>query len=219
MSRERVTLGELNPKTTVVVATSNAHKVQEIEEILTAQALHLTKKLQFIPIGDIDLVNYTEPEETGETFLENARIKARAAFAATGFMCIADDSGFCVDALDGAPGVYSARYAGVHGDDVANRRKVLAQMEGVNERSARFVCAAVLISRENHVFAFEETCEGVVVEQERGLHGFGYDPIFSPFAASEHTMAELSAAQKNEISHRGKAFKALAQKMEELVSN
>ena len=196
------------PENTVVVATGNAHKVVEIEAILS-EVLPGTRFVTLKSLGD-----FPDPEETGATFEENAFIKAQAAHDATGLPAVADDSGLEVDALGGAPGVYSARYAGVHGDDVANNAKLLRELEGVPaaERTARFtscvafVDAGVRESGLGHV-------EGRVGFEGRGEHGFGYDPLFLPAETPGRTMAELTPEEKNAISHRYHALVDLASKL------
>ncbi len=185
----------------LVLATHNAHKVVELRQILG-------------PLLDgIDLVGYDGPEpvEDGETFQENALIKARAAFAHTGLPTIADDSGICLAALDGAPGIHSARYSGtrIDADNVAHLLTELAAI-GANaeaERSAEFCCAAAFVAE-----GFEHVELGVwpgtVLPAAVGTHGFGYDPVFRP-EGYEVASAELTADQKNAISHRHRAFTAL----------
>ena len=210
-----MTLEKIDPKTldaahTVVVATGNAHKLVEIEEIL-GTALPGTRFVAIGQLGDFD-----DPEETGTTFAENATIKAEAAVAETGFAAVADDSGLMVDALDGEPGVYSARYAGVHGDDAANNAKLLAKLEGVedDERTARFVSAIAFIEPNGLVTMGEGTCEGMIGREGRGSHGFGYDPLFLPADTPGKTMAELEPEEKNAISHRFHALQDLCAKLD-----
>ena len=155
-------------------------------------------------------------EVLGEaTFLENAIIKAQAAVEETGLMAIADDSGLVVDALDGEPGVYSARYAGVHGDDAANNAKLLVNLEGVadEDRTARFMSVVALIDTDGLVTYGEGACEGVIAHEGRGDHGFGYDPLFLPVDTPGKTMAELTADEKNAISHRFHALEHLSAKL------
>lgn len=206
MALERIDRAELDPAHTVVVATGNMHKLVEIEEIL-GRALPDTR---FVALGQLG--DFEDPEETGTTFAENALIKAHAAVAETGFAAVADDSGLVVDALDGAPGVYSARYAGVHGDDAANNAKLLRELERVGAaapevRTARFVSVVALVYADGTELVGEGACEGHVGFTGRGEHGFGYDPLFLPADTPGRTMAELEPAEKNAISHR---FHALA---------
>ena len=194
-----------NASEIVAVATGNAHKLVEIETILGA-ALPGVRFASWKEFGDFE-----DPEETGTTFAENALIKARASVAATGYASVADDSGLVVDALDGAPGVYSARYAGVHGDDAANNEKLLANLDGVEEtrRTARFVSVVALVYPDGRELVGEGTCEGMIGFAGRGGHGFGYDPLFLPSDTPGKTMAELMPEEKNAISHRFHALESL----------
>jgi XTP/dITP diphosphohydrolase len=189
----------------VVLATRNTHKVPEIQRILASAgvAVDLVAVSSFPGVEDV--------EETGLTFEENALLKARAVAAATGLPALADDSGLSVSALGGMPGVFSARWAGVHGDDGANLRLVLAQLSSVPDesRQAAFVCVAALALPDGSSWTFEGRCDGVVVRAPRGENGFGYDPIFVA-SGSTRTTAELSPAEKDAISHRGQAFRGIA---------
>lgn len=205
MALDHIDIAELDPAHTVVVATGNAHKLIEIEEIL-GRALPGTR---FVALGQLG--DFEDPEETGSTFAENAIIKAEAAVAETGLVSVADDSGLVVDALDGEPGVYSARYAGVHGDDAANNAKLLANMCDVPdaERTARFMSVVALIEPSGVVRLGKGVCEGVVGHEGRGDHGFGYDPLFLPDDTPGKTMAELLPEEKNAISHRFHALQDL----------
>ena len=209
MALEPINIEELDPARTIVVATGNMHKLVEIEAILS----RVLTDVRFVALGQLG--DFDDPEETGTTFLENALIKAEAAVEQTGFPAIADDSGLVVDALDGEPGVYSARYAGVHGDDAANNAKLLTNMEGVADadRTARFVSVVALIDADGLVTYGEGTCEGTVGYEERGEFGFGYDPLFLPDDTPGKTMAELTPDEKNAISHRFHALQALAAKL------
>lgn len=190
---------------TVVVATGNAHKVVEIEAILSS-SMPGTRFVSIKELGD-----FPDPEETGDTFEENAFIKAQAAHEATGLPAVADDSGLVVDALGGAPGVYSARYAGVHGDDAANNAKLLSELRDVpaSERTARFTSCVAYVDSRARLCGIGH-CEGRVGFEERGGHGFGYDPLFLPDDTPGKTMAELEPQEKNAISHRFHALQALA---------
>ncbi|MBM6755597.1 RdgB/HAM1 family non-canonical purine NTP pyrophosphatase [Collinsella tanakaei] len=209
MALEKIDIDELDPARTVVVATGNMHKLVEIETILSG----VLPDVRFVALGQLG--DFDDPEETGTTFLENALIKAEAAVEQTGLPAIADDSGLVVDALDGEPGVYSARYAGVHGDDGANNAKLLANMVDVpeKERTARFVSVVALIDTDGLVTYGEGTCEGLVGFEGRGTNGFGYDPLFLPDDTPGKTMAELTPEEKNAISHRFHALQALAAKL------
>lgn len=209
MALEKIDPTTLDAEHTVVVATGNAHKLVEIEEILGA-ALPGTRFVAIGQLGDFD-----DPEETGTTFAQNAIIKAEAAVAETGFAAVADDSGLMVDALDGEPGVYSARYAGAHGDDAANNEKLLAKLEGVEDarRTARFASAIAFIEPSGLVTMGEGFCEGMIGREGRGDHGFGYDPLFLPNDTPGKTMAELEPQEKNAISHRFHALQDLCAKL------
>lgn len=195
----------------VVLATRNAGKVYEFRDL--AQGLGLT----FQSVDEFP--DAIDPEETGATFEENAIIKARAAAEATGLWALADDSGLCVDALGGEPGVRSARW--VPGSDEARWRKILEKMEHVpdEERQARFVCALALVSPVGQTHVEFGRCEGRITREPRGVHGFGYDPIFQ--VTESHpllTMAELSTAGKRAVSHRGRAFEAIRPHLARLVA-
>ena len=209
MALEKVDASQLDPRRTVVVATGNAHKLTEIEAILS-KAL---PDVRFVALGQLG--DFPDPEETGTTFLENALIKAEAAVEETGFSAIADDSGLVVDALDGEPGVYSARYAGVHGDDAANNAKLLANLADVpdSERTARFMSVVALIDASGAVLTGTGSCEGAIGREGRGEHGFGYDPLFLPDATPGRTMAELDPEEKNAISHRFHALQDLSRQI------
>jgi XTP/dITP diphosphohydrolase len=187
----------------LVLATHNAHKVDELRRILGSQ------------LDGIDLVGYDGPEpvEDGDTFEANALIKARAASEFTGLAALADDSGICVDALGGAPGIYSARYAGTR-DDTDNYRLLLANLGDNPNRAASFMCAAALVvpagvGADTGAEPFEHAELGVwpgaIARQASGVGGFGYDPIFVPDGLTV-TSAELTADEKNAISHRSRAF-------------
>lgn len=192
----------------VVVASNNAHKIEEIKTILGAVMPHA----EFKAMGEVG--GLPEPEETGSTFEENAFIKAETIHTATGLPTVADDSGLMVDALGGAPGVYSARYAGVHGDDDANNAKLLRELEDVGEadRAARFVSCVAFVSDDVRTCGIG-FCEGRIGFEARGEHGFGYDPLFLPDDTPGKTMAELLPEEKNAISHRRHAIEALADEL------
>lgn len=180
------------------VATKNQHKMIEFERMLLPLGIEL--------VGEKDLKKpLTDVEETGNTFEENALLKAKAACLETGMVSFADDSGLCVDALGGAPGVYSARYSGVHGDDEANNRKLLAELEGVpyEKRTARYVAAIACVFPDGKEFVVRGTCEGHIDFEEHGKNGFGYDPLF---ITEIGCFGEVSAEEKDAISHRGNAL-------------
>ena len=191
---------------TLVLATRNQGKIREFRRILDAisnGAINL--------VGLEEFAHTTEVEETGTTFKENALLKARSICAETGLPAIADDSGLCVDALDGAPGIYSARYAGVHGDDQGNNAKLLRELANVPEdkRSAHFTCAAALVLPDGREHVTEEIFEGSILFAPIGDQGFGYDPLFRPEGLSISS-AQMSADEKDLISHRGKSLRAIA---------
>lgn len=190
----------------LVLATHNAHKIAELRAILVPA---LPGLLPEQVVGARDL-GAPEPVEDGLTFVENALLKARALAAATGLPAVADDSGLSVDVLGGAPGIFSARWSGRHGDDAANLALLLAQLSDIRDphRGARFVCAAALVTPDG--FEHVETGElvGTLATEPRGTHGFGYDPVLVP-AGERRTCAELTSDEKHAISHRGQAFRAL----------
>lgn len=199
----------LDPERTVVVATGNPHKVTEIEAILSKSL----PDVRFVALGELG--DFPDPVEDGANFFENALIKARAAVAETGLpMAIADDSGLCVDALDGAPGIFSARWAGEHGNDDANNDKLERLMADVPDerRGTRFHSTVVLV-RGDEVLRGDGDCEGTIGHERRGDHGFGYDPLFLPADTPGKTMAELTPAEKNAVSHRFHALEDLARKL------
>ena len=187
----------------VVVGTKNAHKVEELQRILGA----------VIPGLVLEPSPEDSPVEDGDSFQANALIKARSAFQATGRPAIADDSGLEVEALDGRPGIFSARYASTGRDD-DNTAKVLEEMVGEDNRAASFVCAAALVHDGGEV-VLERRWEGSLATAPVGTGGFGYDPIFIP-RGLQVSAAELSAATKDELSHRGMAFRALAPSLKAL---
>lgn len=189
---------------TVIIATNNAHKVEEIETALNFEGW------EFKSLKDAGIES--SPEETGTTFEENARIKARAAHELTGAAVLADDSGLVVDALDGAPGVYSSRYAGEDGNDEANNAKLLQELEGVpdEQRSARFMCVLVFIDEDGSETVAQGSVEGRIGYELKGDGGFGYDPLFWPECFNfECTLAEVTQENKNKVSHRGNALREL----------
>jgi XTP/dITP diphosphohydrolase len=189
----------------LVLATLNPHKIAELERILAdgRVAADLVSLGEFPGAPDV--------AETGATFAANALLKATAVAQFTGLPAVADDSGFCVDALNGMPGVLSARWSGKHGDDEANLQLLLGQLADVPDerRGAHFGCAAALVLPAGRRHVSEGTVHGRVTRLPRGEHGFGYDPIFVP-DRSELTMAEMTPEAKDAISHRGRALRALA---------
>jgi XTP/dITP diphosphohydrolase len=193
--------------TKLLVATRNPKKLVELQRILD-EAVG-TGEVSLLQLGDVP--SYAEVPETGLTFVDNALLKAREGAVHTGLPTVADDSGIAVDVLNGMPGVFSARWAGGHGDDKANLELVLAQISDVDDahRGARFVCAAALVLPDGREFTVSGEMPGRLVRAPRGRHGFGYDPIFVPDGL-DITSAEMEPADKDAISHRGKAFRALA---------
>lgn len=183
---------------TLVLATGNPHKVLELQQLLGS-------RFRLISMRDAGFLD--DPEETGETFAVNAILKAEAVRDATGFLCLADDSGLEVDALKGEPGVRSARYAGKHGDDSANNQLLLKNLVGNENRAARFVCCLALASPFTKTKVFTGTCEGRIALAPRGQGGFGYDPLFE--TENGQTYSELGETEKNRISHRARAMAKL----------
>lgn len=185
----------------IIIATHNKHKLQEMGRILSPMGYEV--------VTDLDLgIELSDVEENGETFLDNARIKAEAGCKESGLPCIADDSGLCVDALNGAPGVYSARYSGVHGDDDGNNRKLLSELSGVptEKRTAHFACAICVSFPDGSEVTATGKCEGYIGYEKKGTNGFGYDPLFM---VGDRSLAEMTAQEKDAISHRGNALKEL----------
>ncbi|HET8567100.1 MAG TPA: RdgB/HAM1 family non-canonical purine NTP pyrophosphatase [Solirubrobacterales bacterium] len=186
----------------MILATRNEHKLREMAELLPGVDLK--------PLPDeVEL-----PPETGDSFEANALVKARAAHAATGAATVADDSGIEAADLGGAPGIYSARYAGEGASDETNLAKLLREVDAAaGDRRAAYVCAIALIDEDGHEYVFEASCEGTLLREGRGSGGFGYDPAFVPDETGPHdqrTMAELSPEEKHAVSHRGKAARMLA---------
>ena len=185
----------------LIVATRNGHKLRELREAMRGV------ELESLP-ESIEL-----PPEAGETFEQNALMKARAAYAATRMASIADDSGICATALDGRPGVRSARYAGEGASDQQNLSKLLEELSGADDRRAAYVCALALVTGPGEELVFVGRCEGVIDSRPRGEGGFGYDPAFVPGdtgPTDQRTMAELRPEEKHAISHRGRAARMLA---------
>lgn len=190
----------------LILATRNQGKILELRRILdqlSDGAIELVSVDQYPDIPDVD--------ETGLTFEENSLLKARAICKATGLPSLADDSGLCVDALGGAPGIFSARYAGTHGDDEANLNKVLEQLKNVTDenRRAHFTCVTALVMPDGQEVTEEGLFHGHITHAPMGENGFGYDPIFIP-TGSTVTSAQMSAEEKDLVSHRGKSLRAIA---------
>ncbi|SFA39017.1 XTP/dITP diphosphohydrolase [Parageobacillus thermantarcticus] len=195
----------------VIIATKNAGKAREFQELLTKKGVEVKSLLDFPNCPDV--------EETGNTFAENAILKAEAMAHYFQTIVIADDSGLAIDALHGRPGVYSARYAGEEKDDQKNIAKVLEELKGVpfEKRTARFHCALAVAAPGRRTTVVEATCEGYITEAPKGENGFGYDPIF--FVPQKgKTMAELSKEEKNQISHRAKALAKLEKQWDEIMN-
>ena len=189
----------------LIIASNNEHKIAEIKEILSDDFDEIISMAEAGVFDDI--------EETGATFEENALIKAKFVSEKVGCAVLADDSGLEVDALNGAPGVYSARYCGHHGDDEANNDKLLIEMEGVTDRRAQFTCAVALVRPDEEDIIAQAHCPGEILHERRGTGGFGYDPLFYMDYLGK-TMAELDAETKNKISHRYRALCALKEMLE-----
>lgn len=219
----------------IVVATHNEGKLVEIRNILTEQLSAAAQGIELVSAGSLDLA---DPAETGVTFEENALLKARFVVGATGLPAIADDSGLIVDVMGNAPGILSARWSGTHGDDAANNRLLLAQIEDIpdDDRTARFRCAAALVvpveSDGDGLGEFHETVAlgempGTILRHPHGMNGFGYDPIFMPDEQPQSaqdsgellTSAQMTPEQKNAISHRGKALRALVPAVKALLAD
>ena len=214
-----------SPAPLLVLATHNQGKLRELRELLRGQVPGLDVDTQVVDAG---AVGAPDVAETGVTFAENSLLKARAVAQATGLVAIADDSGLAVDVLGGAPGIFSARWAGRHGDDAANLRLLLDQLADVPDghRGAAFVCAAALAVPASsagsapgggrEVVEYGQL-EGTLLREPRGTGGFGYDPVLQP-SGLDRSCAELSPAEKNAISHRGHAFRALLPAIVEALS-
>ncbi len=188
----------------IVIATGNPGKAREIAAVLSAvEDLELVPRPRDLP----------EPEENGATLLDNARIKAQAVMAATGEAAVADDTGLEVVALGGAPGLHTARYAGPHATFEDNIRRLLAELEGVADRWARWRTVALVTLPGGGEIVGEGTCDGTITEAPRGARGFGYDPVFVPDSGDGRTFAELAPEEKNAVSHRGRAFRDLAARL------
>lgn len=188
----------------LVLATANPGKAGELAEVLGAARGLEGLKLLPRPLW------FPEPEENGSSLLDNARIKARAVVAATGEAAVADDTGLEVEALGGAPGLHTARYAGEGASFDENMAKLLTALHGVADRTARWRTVALVAFPDGHEVFAEGRCEGRITEARRGSAGFGYDPVFVPRDGDGRTLAELDRAEKNALSHRGRAFRALA---------
>lgn len=210
MEAQREALGErakhLCGKPVLLAATGNAHKLRELQEIFA----------DYYQILPMSAAGFTEDiVEDGQTFAENAAIKAETVCTATGYAAIADDSGLAVTALGGEPGVYSARYAGRHGDDEANNDLLLQKMDQIEDRRANFVCALALKIPGRDVILAEGKCPGTILRARRGTGGFGYDPLFL-YEPLGKTFAEVNEEEKNAVSHRARACAAMKEKLKEI---
>ena len=196
----------------LILATRNTYKIVELRSILSDAGLDVEL------VGADAYPEVPDVKETGVTFAENALLKAHALARATGLPAVADDSGLCVDVLGGAPGIFSARWAGKHGDDRANLELLLAQLGDIADehRGAHFACAAALALPDGRERVVEGQLRGLLRHTPVGTNGFGYDPILQP-EGETRTCAQLSAEEKNAISHRGKAFRALVPVVRELL--
>ena len=192
----------------LILASNNANKLKEFRSLVADLDIELLSQKE----AGCDF----EVEETGTTFEENAYLKASAVTEATGIAAVADDSGLCVDALGGEPGIYSARYGLGHAaSDEERYRYLLQKMEGVEDRSARFVCCICCTFPDGSVIRSRGECEGEILLAPKGQNGFGYDPVFHPLCLDK-SMAELSPEEKNAISHRGTALRALIEELRKL---
>lgn len=196
---------------TLVIATRNKGKIAEIARILTFDS-----SIQVRSVADFDIEDI---EETGSTFEENALLKALTVARATGFAALADDSGLEVDALGGAPGIYSARYCGTHGDDLANNEKLLKELAGKDSslRTARFVAVIAVAKPDGSTITARGELAGEIALSSRGANGFGYDPVFIP-TGSAKTLGEFEPGRKDEISHRAKALAEIAPRIPTFLS-
>jgi len=190
----------------LVLASNNADKVREFQELLAS--FHF----QVIPQGELDIPAAEEPHHT---FIENALAKARHASAVSGLPALADDSGVCAHALDGGPGVHSARYAGVDGDNAANNQQLIAALQGKADRGAHYVCALVMVNSANdpEPLIVQTRWYGQIIDEAKGGYGFGYDPYFF-LPDLGKTVAELAPSEKNKISHRGQALRELISQLQ-----
>jgi XTP/dITP diphosphohydrolase len=193
---------------TLVIATRNPGKTKEIRHLLKDFPVTIKNLDDFGPIPEV--------EEDGDTFDDNAYKKSSFTARILGFPALSDDSGLCVDALDGAPGVYSARYAGENATDEANCKKVLKELDGKQNRNASFKCVISIALPTGAALTYEGSCDGVILESPRGENGFGYDPVFF-FPEFDKTFAEISREEKSRVSHRGKALREFRDEFDKLI--
>lgn len=194
----------------IVIASRNKHKIQELEALLSKYVAGV----KLLSLDDVGIMG--DIEENGTTFSENALIKARAA-ASSGKIGVGDDSGLCVNALDGAPGIFSARFAGEHGNDAANNEKLLRELSDKSDRSAAFVCAIACVMPDGREITVEGRAEGTILHSASGNNGFGYDPLFY-YPPLDKTFASLSPEEKNGISHRARAVEAFAKELAKILN-
>ena len=191
------------------IATKNAKKLEEFSRILEPMGIEVISERDLEkPLEDV--------EETGTTFEENAILKAKAGLEQTGYISLADDSGLCVDYLDGAPGIYSARYSGGHGNDAENNKKILKELDGVpmEKRTAYYVAAIACVFPDGRSFTVRGECHGHIAFEESGSCGFGYDPLF---ISEKGCIGHLSAEEKDSISHRGKALRLFKEELKKYL--
>ena len=191
----------------LIIASNNKHKITEIKSILG------TKFDTILSLSEAGITH--ETVEDGQTFMQNAVKKAREIAEISGYTAIADDSGICAHALDNAPGIYSARFAGEHGNDEANNDLLLEKLSDKSDRTAHYTCAIALASADGELVTAEGYLYGTIIDTRRGNGGFGYDPLFVPEGQSR-TVAEMTDGEKNEISHRGRALRALVDKLQSM---
>lgn len=191
----------------IVLASRNKKKIAELQSLLS-------ETLSYVKVLSLDDIGFAgDITEDGDSFEENAMIKARAV-ARLGYIGVGDDSGLTVNALGGAPGIYSARYAGEHGNDAQNNKKLLSELADKADRSAAFVSVVACAAPSGEGFSVRGECPGIILKEYKGDGGFGYDPLFY-YEELDKTFAELSMAEKNEISHRGRAMRAFAERFKE----
>lgn len=198
----------MKPKQTIVLATTNKGKTREITTLLKGFNVEIKNLDDFGPIPEVI--------EDGDTFDDNAYKKASFTARILGYPAMADDSGLCVDALDGAPGVYSARYAGEHASDADNVDKLINSLKGVENRNAAFKCVISIAVPTGAALTYEGECKGVITEKPAGNNGFGYDPLFF-YPEFNKTFAQLTIAEKGLVSHRGKALKEISDEMDKII--
>lgn len=199
----------------VVIASQNPNKIRECKSIMS-EVDSFFSGVEFLSLAELGI--YEDVEENGQTFAENAKIKARAAAKHCSDIVLADDSGLAVDALGGAPGVYSARYGGEHGNDAANNARLLRELASVarSERTAHFCCTIACVLPDGRELLSEGRCDGLILDAPRGKGGFGYDPLFY-LPERGMTMAEMAPQEKNAVSHRARALKSMAEMLRPIL--